>query len=1087
MLTRIPLALILAAFAVAPATAQSPEAGSEKQKQPLVASINDGPFVSAPVVPQTSRPLIDVAGFGVPRSYAGYQINPRGKGRFTPAPAPGKRPPDALALESNRRSGARGPVPGPILTFEGMNAAEGCGGCQPPDPVLAVGPNHIVEMVNTAFSIYLKDGTRAVGPSQINALWAGQSGACAVNNAGDPIAVFDEMAGRWLLTQFFDDGICAAVSQTDDPTGAYHLYQFDFPDFPDYFKIGVWPSSYFVGANEAGYSAYAFDRASMIAGDPATFVRFADVSPNFVLPADVDGDAAPAAGSPGLFYTFLDSDFHGGGPDRLALYEFAIDWADPSAATFGLSQDVPITAYNYSVCGFFNFFCIPQGGTSQRVDAVSEWPMQRFIYRDFGSHTALAGTFTVDATGGGLAGLRWFELREASGGWDLYQEGTYAPADGLQRWMGSLAFSDAGALGIGYSASSSAERPSLRYTYRTDTDPLGAMLDEAVLVQGGGSQTGGDRWGDYSALAIDPADGETFWYVGEYVPSGSAWSTRIGAFRAVPAAVTLGLAVAPMPVAAGDVATLALTATAGPDNLGGVEVEAALPEGTAYVDGSATCGGAYDAGAEAVTFSVGALASRASQFCTFEARIDPSTSTPVFSLLEDDHEDGTDGWTAASGTGSATWSITTSNPFSGANAWFADDVTTVSDQRLTTSTPLALGAAPTLAFRHAYDLETGYDGGVVELSDDGGVTWLDLGTAITEEGYTTDLSGGANPIGGRPAFTGSSGGYVLTLVDLSAFAGESVLLRFRLGTDSSVGGDGWYVDDVRVFQGGDVAGTGTLTFRATVVADGDIAEDASASVLVTAETDCAVAAVSTDGPVSFDAPGQAVAARAVFAGVAGSGDVQICRVGAPSASAVGVEAGGRLGHFWTVQVEGGLQFSAASEFRFAVDEIPYSSIQNPSLLAGYARPQIGLGPFTAVPTTYSSGANELVVTGIAQEAALRSAFEPVAEITFAGQAGALPAEEPAPGGVPALALSAPAPNPIRDRAQLTFSVATAGPATLAVYDVLGREVARLFDGQAQPGQPYAATVEAAGLVPGTYIVRLVAEGGALTRRLTLVR
>ena len=492
-----------------PALAQSPSS-ADKQRDPLVAARNAGPTVYDPVVPQTSRPLLGVAraGLGVRKTLSGA-INPRGKGQFTPAPPPGKRPADAL-LGQARAVAGRDPVPGPIVSFEGMDAAEGCGGCQPPDPVLAVGPNHVVEMVNVAFSIYLKDGTRVVGPSQINALWAGQTGACATQNTGDPIAVFDEMADRWLLSQFFSNGICVAVSQTNDPTGTYNLYQFHLPQFPDYCKIGVWPSAYFVGSNESTYAAYAFDRVRMLAGDPAGVVRFADVSPNFVLPADVDGAAAPADGSPGLYYTFLDSDFHGGASDRLALYAFDLDWADAGAATFAEIGAVPVTPFNFTVCGFFDFFCIPQGGTSQRVDAVSEWPMQRFVYRDFGSHKALAGTFTVGATGAGLAGLRWFELREAAGGWALHQEGTYAPNDGLHRWMGSLAFDDAGTLASGYSASSPTERPSLRDTYRTQGDPLGTMLDEAVLVQGNGSQSGGDRWGDYSALAVDPADGSTF-------------------------------------------------------------------------------------------------------------------------------------------------------------------------------------------------------------------------------------------------------------------------------------------------------------------------------------------------------------------------------------------------------------------------------------------------------------------------------------------------------------------------------------------------------------------------------------------------
>jgi hypothetical protein len=1175
---RLPFSLALACALAWPALAQSP-ASREKPRAPLVAASNAGPTVYAPVVPQTSRPLLEVAraGFGVTKAFSG-EINPRGKGRFTPAPPPGKRPADALA-ERARQVQGRDPVPGPLSTFEGMNRSEGCGGCQPPDPVIAVGPSHIVEMVNVAFSIYLKDGTRVVGPSQISALWAGQTGACATSNAGDPIAVFDEMADRWLLSQFFSNGICVAVSQTNDPTGTYNLYKFDLPEFPDYFKIGAWPSSYFVGANEAGYGAYAFDRQSMIAGSPAGVVRFADVSPNFVLPADVDGDAPPAAGSPGLFYTFLDSDFHGVASDRVTLYAFDIDWANAGAATFAEVDAIPVTPFNYTVCGFFNLSCVPQGGTSQRVDPVSEWPMQRFIYRDFGTHKALAGTFTVDATGSGLAGLRWFELREQIGGWGLYQEGTYAPNDGLHRWMGSLAFDDEGTLAIGYSASSTTERPSLRYTYRSAGDPLGALLDEAVMVQGNGSQTSGNRWGDYSALALDPTDGRTFWYVGEYVPSGSSWSTRIGSFQATTPDLTLALAAIPTTVTAGEEVELALTTTAGPNAVSGVEVEADVPVGTSYVAGSASCGGAYDAGTETVSFAVGSLAANASQVCTFRVETDPSTSTPAFLTLQDDHEDGPAGWTTSAGAGSSTWAIRTANPFSGTNSWFAADVASRSDQYLTTSSPIVLPDSPRLTFRHAYDLETSYDGGVVEISTDGGATWTDLGTAIEQQGYDQPISTCCNsPIADRPAFTGNSGGYILTEVDLSAFAGQSVLIRFRLATDTSVGDVGWDVDDVRIFQDGVVSGTGTLNFAATATASGGISENGSASVLVTAETDCAVANVSTDGPVSFVPADGATAVDVVFAGVAGSGDVRICRVGAPSSSAVGIEEDERMGHFWTVEVDGGLQFSGASEFRFDVSEIPYSSIQNASLLNGYARPVVGTGPFSAVTTAFDG--DELVVTGVERGAPGARAFVQVAEITFGGDTGALPVEltafeaaldgadvllawetagetnnagfdvemavlgedrapaafasmgfvegagttaqaqryafrfaDVAPGTyrfrlrqvdldgtavtTPAveltvaqertLSLSAPAPNPVRQRAQFTFSVPASGLATLAVYDVLGREVARLFDGRAEAGQRHTATLEAGGLAAGTYVVRLDAGGRSLVERVAVVR
>ena len=69
-------------------------------------------------------------------------------------------------------------MPAPLQTFEGMNQADGCGNCIPPDPNGAVGPNHFAEMVNSSFAIYSKTGTRLAGPTHINLLWSNLPGPC---------------------------------------------------------------------------------------------------------------------------------------------------------------------------------------------------------------------------------------------------------------------------------------------------------------------------------------------------------------------------------------------------------------------------------------------------------------------------------------------------------------------------------------------------------------------------------------------------------------------------------------------------------------------------------------------------------------------------------------------------------------------------------------------------------------------------------------------------------------------------------------------------------------------------------------------
>jgi hypothetical protein len=159
--------------------------------------------------------------------------------------------------------------------------------------------------------------------------------------------------------------------------------------------------------------------------------------------------------------------------------------------------------------------------------------MFRFPYRNFGSHESMVGAFTV---GGGLgqagAAVRWFELRNTGGGWNLYQEGTQDTGDGNDRFMPSIAMDGNGNIALGYSVSSSAIHPAIRYATRLASDPLGTLQTEASLIEGGGSQTGSNRWGDYSAMGIDPANDCTFWYTNEYYPVNSAnqWKTRIGVF-----------------------------------------------------------------------------------------------------------------------------------------------------------------------------------------------------------------------------------------------------------------------------------------------------------------------------------------------------------------------------------------------------------------------------------------------------------------------------------------------------------------------------------------------------------------------------
>jgi len=437
-----------------------------------------------------------------------------------------------------------GTTPDPLLTFEGL----GTDGLAPPDPVGDVGPNHYVQMVNVSFQIWDKgDPNNGIPPSIVqpdtpfNQLFTGFGGSCETRNDGNPIVLYDDQADRWLLSQFSlgeVPSLCVAVSTSPDPTATYSLYEFSMPgvDAP---KLAAWSDAYYVGTSSGlpnGYNAHALERGKMLAGLPAMRQSFLGLA-NFVMPADADGPIPPPAGEPGIFYTMYAEGFetHPPGIDRLAVYEFDVDWELPENSTFTLATEIPIAGFNYTVCGFSfaALGCVPQPETPQILDARSNWPMFRFQYRSFGNFASLVGNFTVDMNGEDRAAIRWFEIRKTGEIFSLYQEGTYTP-DEDHRWLGSIAMDASGNLALGYSVTSETTIPSIRYASRLASDPPGTFSAEAELWPGTGVQTGLERWGDYANIVVDPVDGCHFWFTSQYHDqddSGFNWNTRIGIFK----------------------------------------------------------------------------------------------------------------------------------------------------------------------------------------------------------------------------------------------------------------------------------------------------------------------------------------------------------------------------------------------------------------------------------------------------------------------------------------------------------------------------------------------------------------------------
>jgi hypothetical protein len=430
------------------------------------------------------------------------------------------------------------------LSFDGVGISTGYAvNSEPPDTNGSVGTTQFAQWVNTAFAIYDKGtGARVYGPAGGNTIWSGfVGGNCATNNDGDPIVLFDKQAQRWIFTQFSVTGgapyfQCVAISKTADATGAYNRYAYSFgSNFPDYPKVGVWTDGYYFTFNLffhasrfVGADMCALDRTTALAGGAAKMIcRQTSRSFGGILPADIDGASGavgttmlPPAGTPEYFVSF--------GTNSLNVWRATPNFAAGTISVTG-PTNLPVAAFTEACNGGA---CIPQAATNQQLDSLADRLMYRLAYRNFGLSASLVVNHSV-ATTAGPTGVRWYELRDSGAGPTVFQQGTFAPGDGLYRWMGSAAMDKLGNMAIGYSVSNGSTFPSIRFAARAATDPAGTLSSELTIWNGSGSQSGHSRWGDYSSISVDPTDDCTMWYTTEYLNrSGDfIWSTHVQSFK----------------------------------------------------------------------------------------------------------------------------------------------------------------------------------------------------------------------------------------------------------------------------------------------------------------------------------------------------------------------------------------------------------------------------------------------------------------------------------------------------------------------------------------------------------------------------
>ena len=452
--------------------------------QPLTPLVSDG------VTPGVSLPARDIPSVN---PFSAWQPRPEDrplKNRGADKP----RAPFEIGIDPVvQRATAAAAMPPVITSFEGMNIDTSCGNCLPPDTVGAVGPNHYVQMVNSHFQIFNKSGATLVPPKPINSLWSTKPGTtCFTHNNGDPIVIYDQLADRWLLSQFTVQtgsepyAECIAISKTPDPTGAYWLYQFDQSTsvFHDYPHIAMWPDAYYMTTNlfpndalltSTGAGVWAFEREKMLAGQTARFVYFdltplatESYTPGGQLPANLDGFILPPAGAPGLIVEVNDSNVPPSPPateikDQMFVWRFHVDWTNPALSTFGVGSSAP--APHPTIAGQFageagdpnftvpvaNFIqnqcfiensaddCAPQRFTApnvpQYLDVLGDRLMFRVVYRNFADHEALLVQHSADVApadssdGVGRIGIRWYEVRNVASTPTVFQQGTFGPFD----------------------------------------------------------------------------------------------------------------------------------------------------------------------------------------------------------------------------------------------------------------------------------------------------------------------------------------------------------------------------------------------------------------------------------------------------------------------------------------------------------------------------------------------------------------------------------------------------------------------------------------------------------------------------------
>lgn len=420
-------------------------------------------------------------------------------------------------------------APNPESSFEAIDFRQS-GGAVPPDPEMAVGPDHIIAVVNVAVAIYDKSGTTLLGPTAAINLFS--QSACQ-SRLFDPNVLYDEEVHRWIIAYDKgsgdpDGGYCLLASQSPDPLGTWYEYYFPLNDasgWIDFPHAGVGDTYIFMGGNVFGYDndfiegrIFAFDKFHLYSGLPvAAIQRGLGSSASTPQPLNLHG--ANTRTWPGL------------GNEHYILTD-PYDWQRYHLRRWNPSAGTLLTMGTIDLGQGYMPVDVPQQGGE---DITANFPVPLdFEYRNGYGWTTM--TVSCDPGFGVVDCIRWAQIDLSGASLGPAGRGVYG-SNLDYRFFPDLAVNHCNDMAIAYTKSSESMYPSIWLSGRRSSTGANTLEPEAQLRAGEGPYDAFDvephRWGDYTGMTIDP-DGETFWYLGQYSKDISAqarWGTYVGSFH----------------------------------------------------------------------------------------------------------------------------------------------------------------------------------------------------------------------------------------------------------------------------------------------------------------------------------------------------------------------------------------------------------------------------------------------------------------------------------------------------------------------------------------------------------------------------